>query len=567
MFQRRISYFIFVSVCVFLLAGKLVAEDVIKYGVAFPVEDTKKIDAGTSKVRVLGNELIVANQSLDMFVVKQYLRPSSIHHLALGDVFRFIRTAVEEGDIPIGVEAFAAVIHHPNFSSLELIEFLEDIPDSQARDIFFKQSLNQIGSLKNYPDALGTMVFYVSMRDLRWLKTEGVRHVYLHGEAVKRYYKSRFYRALADNELTEIETSLEALRELFGSEDAAYRDLNVIYIKLKQGIGAIERLDAEGMFALLDLTHSDQTLEKVLPPVIVQTVHRTAQRALSEEQAGKALTLLSWIELDWRTPTTHALVAESLNKLKPEEVSNIIGTRIEKFLTVLSSKDSIVRDAYTQFLERDLRSKVDRGHFGQVEPSFERLTLIRPDPSRRNDALRLYATFALFDAGYQHAARQILDGVQTRISFSQTIRLLTRGLLVDLTILMCAVGIPILLVAWLLLRRSAAAQKDEDPDFHFPVDDEYEEAEKPVDQPIFASLVGKGRDPVYLNYTKLLRRFELDSDVGLKEIKQAYRRAIKTVHPDINPNVDAKGREKFIELTNTYERILKLRRRLGFPSE
>jgi DnaJ-class molecular chaperone len=41
-------------------------------------------------------------------------------------------------------------------------------------------------------------------------------------------------------------------------------------------------------------------------------------------------------------------------------------------------------------------------------------------------------------------------------------------------------------------------------------------------------------------------------------MKYAYRQAVKTCHPDRNPNADKTMNDHFIEITKQYERLLEL---------
>jgi DnaJ-class molecular chaperone len=52
--------------------------------------------------------------------------------------------------------------------------------------------------------------------------------------------------------------------------------------------------------------------------------------------------------------------------------------------------------------------------------------------------------------------------------------------------------------------------------------------------------------------------FNLKRGASLQQIKVAYRNAVKTCHPDLNPNAGPEETARFITLTKTYERLLTL---------
>jgi curved DNA-binding protein CbpA len=67
-------------------------------------------------------------------------------------------------------------------------------------------------------------------------------------------------------------------------------------------------------------------------------------------------------------------------------------------------------------------------------------------------------------------------------------------------------------------------------------------------------------------YVGLLRKFDLGPEANMKVIKAAYRSAVKEVHPDLHDDsVDDKAAELFRALNERYERILELRKSLGYP--
>jgi DnaJ-domain-containing protein 1 len=59
-------------------------------------------------------------------------------------------------------------------------------------------------------------------------------------------------------------------------------------------------------------------------------------------------------------------------------------------------------------------------------------------------------------------------------------------------------------------------------------------------------------------YEDLLAVFGVRPGVKLVHIKNAYRSAVKSCHPDLHRNASSGEAEKFIYLTQTYERLLRL---------
>jgi hypothetical protein len=59
-------------------------------------------------------------------------------------------------------------------------------------------------------------------------------------------------------------------------------------------------------------------------------------------------------------------------------------------------------------------------------------------------------------------------------------------------------------------------------------------------------------------YADLLSVFGMYPGVKLSHIKNAYRNAVKNCHPDLNRNASSAEADRFIYLTQTYERLLQL---------
>lgn len=63
-------------------------------------------------------------------------------------------------------------------------------------------------------------------------------------------------------------------------------------------------------------------------------------------------------------------------------------------------------------------------------------------------------------------------------------------------------------------------------------------------------------------YTRYYRLLGLEPNAGSEEIKRAYRRLAKVYHPDLN--LPTSDRNKFIELTQAYERLIDRKKRPRF---
>lgn len=60
-----------------------------------------------------------------------------------------------------------------------------------------------------------------------------------------------------------------------------------------------------------------------------------------------------------------------------------------------------------------------------------------------------------------------------------------------------------------------------------------------------------------MNLSDCYRLLELRADASFEEVKTSYRRLVRRYHPDVNPDRPAWAKDKFIEVTEAYQFLLK----------
>jgi len=533
------------------------AESIEKYGLTFPIDQISQVDSDTYKVTVFGHSTLISKNKIDDYVLGEYFKPASISKLKVFSLQNFIQGAVEAKDLNLAMLALEGLLQHQSVTKSDVSELFEKLSSNDISVSFYKKALKDINQISRFPEIVGVLVYGIAVNDVNWLRTEGVRFVYLYGAVVKNVFKENYFKLIAEDKLEQAKKVLTRLSDLYGVEDSSYLELSIDHTKIVEAFDSILHQEVEGMYLLTDLVKQNKSLAKALPTLILARVHQLAQNLLKEGQASKTLLLLSWLDLQWRTPTTHKLVVEALKGLKEDDVSSLFGTRIERFLSIMAIKDPEIKETYVKFVERDIQYRNKNHNFSLINSYFDRLRLLRPDPNAENDSLRIETALAMAQAGFNDSAKEIYSRVQTKVSQIDMIRLLLAGILVDRVLVFSLMIVPILLIGFLVFRRRAYKEAlREEIDFS---------SESEEDWPIFAKLAGKGRDPSSLQYEQLLRVFELERSADFKDIKTAFRNSVKRVHPDLNPDLNQDDRERFLNLTQTYEKIVKLRKRLGLP--
>ena len=96
------------------------------------------------------------------------------------------------------------------------------------------------------------------------------------------------------------------------------------------------------------------------------------------------------------------------------------------------------------------------------------------------------------------------------------------------------------------------------------------ETEPEQEAPAGFSYAGKRRarnNPLVQEYAQGLKRLGLAESASFKEIKNSYRKLVKTLHPDSAKGKTEQDADEFIKLNKLYERLLEIRLSLGLPNE
>lgn len=291
-------------------------------------------------------------------------------------------------------------------------------------------------------------------------------------------------------------------------------------------------------------------------------VQAAASVFVDERLSGGALSILTLVDFARRTEVTHDLVLKSLSELRGKEVEVLKQERIRRSLLEFALKDEGIKVKLLALFESLIQEHRTSGDQSFAISLFDAIREARPDPSPENDNLRFLWASQMLDEGQVGKARTIIENTSTSAPIMLRLKLLLREQAVIILISVVALGGA--LVAILFLRRrslaqitrqeSAAQQNVEETDV-----EREEEGSEPVRQARFVryspDLRGGGiRD----EYEDLLAVFGMRPGVKLSHIKNSYRNAVKSCHPDLNRNASSAEAERFIYLTQNYERLLRV---------
>lgn len=540
-------------------AGLAAAETLKISGLPFTVDSLADVDSANVKVSVLGETQVIARSNLDDFVARKYFESQQASAAFSATALRgFVNDSIGQKKPERAAAALDAWCRNNPDKAAEVGEFLSALPHSEATRSFFMTATESVDSKHCAGNAAAEILLRAGSGDLEWLKTKGLRFTFDHAGSLRTLAERKILQAGSQRNFQDMNRYLQFYGAAFGAEDAKYLELKALYTKATQAMENIQKGELETIYPLIEQVKVDAVLSDILSPLLTETLHTHAAKALSRNDPAAALAILSQFDLRKRTPTTHQLIAKAVGELQPASNPAPGDPATAHMLRTVAEADEQVRQAYLGYLDRLLRYFIEAGAFDDVSTYFEILKSLRPDPNVENDRLRVRQVSAYLDRKMMVSAREKLKQVQTGVPFFSRLRFVLRGLYFDPMYIVIAVvspiaaGIVIYLVELLgRLRRRVTAALRRKPE---PEEDEEEEI-----QPAFVrSGLVRAMSPSMIEYRECLQVFGLSDGATLKVIKAAYRNAVKSVHPDLNKNLDAKASERFILLTKTYERILEL---------
>lgn len=367
--------------------------------------------------------------------------------------------------------------------------------------------------------------------------------------------------ALTGRDPTELLEQIRSAIELFAPLGSPYRAEGVHFKDLIASLAsACEQLDT-GRFEL-SLTALQEVAGRLnVSRETTPVRHRYISRAVERRAYGTAFSALVAIPFEARTPTTHGLVAASLDGLAPSEWGALVEPRIRSMVLQYAAKDEEIAQRWVATQRRLIQELVNT----QAVESAERLAqaAYRDDPARAQAALsREVASLVTgyLDRGALESAERVVRELKPTLSVVTrvTIALEQRGVSRVHVLLALLVGVGAL--GFLLTtRRQRVAQQpsgtssaSNQTQRECPVESAHTEDQRP--QPVADTLFST-------EYVAALRVFGLEPGATVAQIKNAYRSAVKQYHPDRQRGDYKDDPTLFIRLTAEYEKLLELHER------
>ncbi|NLF25476.1 MAG: J domain-containing protein [Deltaproteobacteria bacterium] len=541
------------------------SESILIHRFPFEVEEISAVDRKNVKLRVLGEEIVISKDEVERQVLRSYFDPERAGTLPAEQTRGFIKMALKAKDYSAAKQAFLSLVFDPGMSEADLAVFLRKLAQDKRSLVYFKKILLSAEALKSKPGILIVLMYYVGLHDAGWVRQHCLRYTYLFGDRLRNFLDDKYYEAVSNGDFTLGDNILRTASVLLGPDDSVVEALHVINARLKRSMSAVTMGNLEGLLPLKDLAAHTPSLQRLLPTLILSAVHRETEKRLLKGESDQAIKILTLIEPEWATSETLRFLKEALDGFKPGEHRPLVETRVYNLIEALAHKESAVKEAYLNFLERLIQNAFRRGSFDNVNFFMSKLLRVRPDPHRSNDSLRLDEALALARRGSTAQAWKKLNEIKTGVSLIAKFRVWAAGIYIGpyliaflLALLALLIYVMCNLSKWeIWFRKNSQAARVQ------TVDSASAHPSEEGTLPLFTNRV-RSIDPRRQEYEEFLQKLGLPPKASLKEIKAAYRNAVKAVHPDLKEGgSSSQDSVRFIEFTGIYEHILELRKALG----
>jgi hypothetical protein len=384
-----------------------------------------------------------------------------------------------------------------------------------------------------------------------------LRHNAICSEFLRKLARKHLSQGLVDESIQDLDVAISAFTlgpELDGTIVASRH-------RLAEMQKALASRDSFMYRTAYQEAAKDSFLAGALSSGRTSTIQRVASTFLDEERAADALSILTLIDFERRSESTHNLVLNAISKSGQNGGELFKQEKILRFLTDFALKDEAIKDTLVSMLDTSIGQDVSRGDLSLAATLFDAVREMRPDPSPHNDKLRFSWAERLLNQGQVAQAQAMLATASTAAPVLLRLRLLLKS-----NPLFVPISVGVLILGGLLLvfaRRRTGDNKPRESAHQDTASKEEESAGQSDDEQVRRArfvryspdLRGGGiRD----EYVDLLAVFGMSPGVKVSHIKNAYRSAVKHCHPDLNRNATSTEADKFIYLTQTYERLLQL---------
>jgi len=556
---------------VFLLAccacSDALADTVEFRGVRFAIDSMVSVPGLQVKVLIGHRSLLVSSNELPRKIAMLYLTtPELMAGLSVSQLTQILVESVKQKDEELAAAGLRTLLVDQQRSVDDVRSILAKCTGDDALIRALERALISL-ELSSTPTNTVCVAMSILPEASRRLVKEKASQVLVRLQFKCSEYLQRLARtSLEQVNLDESVRYLDALTQSFADGSETFKPIIAARNKLARLRDSLKGGEYFVLGRAIRSIADDEWFKPNAAKTARDLVETAIEQALADNKTASALHLLAVLDFNNRTPKDHELTLKILKVIGPQDGDTLVLPEVVSILRSFAIKDEGIRNEYVRTLDRVLTGLLGQGTLPLVNTLFDQLVTVRPDPSAANDALRQQYIIQLLRAGAVAEARDKLAEIRTDISYGTYIRIFLGGgfapreLVIALIIGIVVAAIVFFLDGRRIIGFFVSLVKPADQE-HFaePLTEEIEEEDdEPAPRRFVVYSQGVKVAHAIDEYAECLGVFALQPGATLQQIKFAYRNAVKTCHPDLNPHAGPAEAAKFIQLTKTYERLLRL---------
>jgi hypothetical protein len=407
-----------------------------------------------------------------------------------------------------------------------------------------------------WPESICTAASILVESARKGLRNRVPELVYKYQFHCSQYLARESARFLEEGDLNAGTRALDTLLQVFPDTSEQSQRLISARNQLTSAMEVQETKDVSSIVRAGRALRTDPWLAPISAKIEKGLLSTAAAVAVSEKRIQDALRLIAAMDFQRRTTKDHELVTQMLTSNQGEVRAALGISEISSTLRSYSLKDEQIKNSYVSLLDKSIFDAIDVGDEQDARKLLDQLLAMRPDPSTGNDALRIAFVEQLLQRGEWSTAEQKYADIQTGAPLSLRLRLFIARVGIGQLLLGGGVVMLSSLLAFVILNRRWGRLQRLAKRSDRPVDSFANPNLPPRRFVVYSHGIRAARPDE--EYFECLDKFKLEEGATLPQIKLAYRNAVKSCHPDLNPNAGPSESARFIDLTKTYEKLLSL---------
>lgn len=549
---------LFLLLLVVLIPLNARSESLVVYGVQLKVDSLTLLPGNMARVSLFGSERIVSREELPSYVLESYLEHGSTD-LKTGDWQAIFRNAAESGDLKQAADVLVYLLSDRTGDASSIEHLLLSVKDERQATVIAKNALQEAAGKPIVPSLVPPLFFKAGMQDPEWMRGAGLKVLYRSFNETKTYLRAKFVQQLSNTNLDKAKEVLALILTLFGDSDSDAKSLQALLSRVQTIRSALDSGNINDVLSVLSAGEPAPSTDQEMRLVVSQIALNEAARLLREKNYGGILLVLSRIGTSLRTPRAHELVREALGDLSPNDLDILGNSDVKAMLVGYSGNDEALKGIYISRLEERIKRMLKAGNVSDTEDVLKNILLLRPDPNSSNDAIRIRQTKRYLRQGSDSRAVEKLLAVKTGIplldrAWFGLFRLVFRtSVWFYLLLLVCVGGfLGYFLLSGRKVRKREAVWRT------LGWEEGLYDRGRDLARPFVSSELRPGIDPVFREYFECLELLGLKPGATPKDVKTAYRKKMKEVHPDLHSGEEEESSKRFIRIRKAYERLLQL---------